>query len=307
MAEAAAWSAVYVGVAGLFGLGVLFFAGPGPALEFATGYLVEKMLSVDNLFAFALVLGAFAVPARNQAKVLLIGILGALGMRVVFILAGAAALSRFSVLFLGFGAVLIYTAVCLVRSHGAPPDVRNGRVLRWARRHLPVAPVDAPDEGGALLIRVGRGRAITGLGLAVLAILSVDIVFALDSVPAIFGITQNLYLVLCTNAFALLGLRALYFLLIGLLDRLVHLHYGLAVVLALIGAKLVLHYLHTLTAGVPEIPTGLSLLLILATLTVTTATSLRATRRGVPGVDRSHGTLAGGRPPKPAGNNDPRR
>ena len=305
--EAAAWSAVYVGVAGLFGLGVLLFAGPGPALEFTTGYLVEKMLSVDNLFVFTLVLGAFAVPARSQAKVLLIGILGALGMRIVFILAGAAALSRFSVLFLGFGGLLVYTAVRLLRSHGRPPDVRNGRVLRWARRHLPVAPADAPDGGGALLIRAGRGRAITGLGLAVLAILSVDIVFALDSVPAIFGITQNLYLVLCTNAFALLGLRALYFLLVGLLDRLVHLHYGLAIVLALIGGKLTLHYLHTLTAAVPEIPTGLSLLLILATLTVTTATSLRATRRGGPAVNRSPRAPAAGRPPEPAGNTDPRR
>ena len=142
--EAAAWSAVYVGVAGLFGLGVLLFAGPGPALEFTTGYLVEKMLSVDNLFVFALVLGAFAVPARHQAKVLLIGILGALGMRIVFILAGAAALSRFSVLFLGFGALLVYTAVRLLRSHGdaAGRAQRAGAALGAApppgrRRQMP--------------------------------------------------------------------------------------------------------------------------------------------------------------------------
>jgi len=227
------------------------------------------------------------VPARNQAKVLLIGILGALGMRIVFILAGAAALNRFSVLFLGFGALLIYAAVRLLRSHGAPPDVRNGRVLRWAQRRLPVAPADTPNGDGALLIQAERGRAITGLGLAVLAVLSVDAVFALDSVPAIFGITQDLYLVLCTNAFALLGLRALYFLLVGLLDRLVHLHFGLAIVLAVIGAKLALHYLHTIAPAVPEIPTSLSLLLIVATLTVTTATSLHATRRSRPSGEPS--------------------
>ena len=287
--EATAWSAAYVGVAGLFGLGVLVFAGPGRAMEFATGYLVEKTLSVDNLFVFALVLSAFAVPTRHQAKVLLIGILGALGMRIVFVLAGAAALSRSTVVFLGFGVLLIYTAVRLLRSHGAPPDVRNGRVLRWAQRHLPIAATDSPDGDGALLVRVGRGWAITGLGLAVLAVLSVDVVFALDSVPAIFGITQNLYLVLCTNTFALLGLRALYFLLVGLLDRLVHLHYGLAIVLAVIGIKLSLHYVHTIAPAVPEVPTGLSLLLILATLTVTTATSLHATRPSASASEPSAG------------------
>ncbi|HEY3754375.1 MAG TPA: TerC family protein [Pseudonocardiaceae bacterium] len=252
--EAVTWSVVYVGLALLFAVGVLVFGGTTPAVEFITGFVVEKTLSVDNLFVFALVLGAFAVPARDQSRVLLIGILGALAMRVVFIVAGAAALQRFSVLFLGFGALLLYTAVRLLRSHGTPPDVRNGRVVRWASRRF----------------------AITGLGLAMLAILSVDVVFALDSIPAIFGITQNLYLVLCTNAFALLGLRALYFVLAGLLDRLAHLHYGLSIVLGLIGVKLVLHYLHGLVPGVPEIPTWLSLVLILAVFAITTVTSLRA-------------------------------
>jgi tellurite resistance protein TerC len=275
--EAAVWSAVYVGIALLFGVAVLVFAGPAPAMEFFTGFVVEKALSVDNLFVFALVLGAFAVPVRHQSKVLLIGILGALAQRVVFIVAGAAALQRFSVLFLGFGVLLCYLAIRLLRSRGVPPDVRNGRVMRWARRRLPIA-----DGGDSLVIRCDGRLAVTGLGLAVLAILSVDLVFALDSVPAIFGITRNLYLVLCTNAFALLGLRALYFVLAALLDRLVHLHYGLSIVLGLIGVKLVLHYLHSLWPAVPEIPTWLSLVLILAVFATTTVTSLRTTRVAAP-------------------------
>jgi tellurite resistance protein TerC len=272
--EAAVWSAVYVGIALLFGVAVLLFAGTAPAMEFFTGFVVEKALSVDNLFVFALVLGAFAVPVRHRSKVLLIGILGALAQRVVFIVAGAAALQRFSVLFLGFGVLLCYLAIRLLRSRGVPPDVREGRVMRWARRRLPIA-----DGGDSLVVRRDGRLAVTGLGLAVLAILSVDLVFALDSVPAIFGITQNLYLVLCTNAFALLGLRALYFVLVTLLDRLVHLHYGLSIVLGLIGVKLVLHYLHSLQPAVPEIPTWLSLVLILAVFLTTTITSLRTTRR----------------------------
>ncbi|HEX5403663.1 MAG TPA: TerC family protein [Pseudonocardiaceae bacterium] len=271
--EAVTWSVVYIGLALLFGVGVLLFGGPTPSVEFFTGFVVEKTLSVDNLFVFALVLGAFAVPARDQSRVLLIGILGALAMRAVFIVAGAAALQRFTVLFLAFGILLLYTAVHLLRSHGKPPDVRNGRVVRW----------------------VGNRFAISGLGLATVAILSVDVMFALDSIPAIFGITQNLYLVLCTNAFALLGLRALYFVLAGLLDRLVHLHYGLSIVLGLIGVKLVLHYLHSLLPGVPEIPTWLSLVLIVAVFTVTTVTSLRArpTSRPTARETSSAGRLSG--------------
>lgn len=278
--EAAIWSAVYVGIALLFGVAVLVFAGPAPAMEFFTGFVVEKTLSVDNLFVFALVLGAFAVPVGHQSKVLLIGILGALAQRVVFIVAGAAALQRFSLLFLGFGVLLCYLAIRLLRSRGVPPDVRDSRVMRWARRRLPIADTDTGGTGdGALVIRRDGRFAVTGLGLAVLAILSVDVVFALDSVPAIFGITQNLYLVLCTNAFALLGLRALYFVLAALLDRLVHLHYGLSIVLGLIGVKLVLHYLHSLQPAVPEISTWLSLVLILAVFLTTTVTSLHTTRQ----------------------------
>jgi tellurite resistance protein TerC len=279
MREAGLISAVYVAAAGVFAAGVWVFAGPTPAMAFSTGYLVEKSLSVDNLFVFALVLSAFAVPVRHQGKVLLLGILGALGIRMAFLVAGAELVSRFSVLFLLFGAVLIYTAIGLLRSKGEAPEVADTRVMRWARRRLPITEQLTAAEDGALLVRRGHKWAISGLGLAVLALLSIDIVFALDSIPAILGITQNLYLVLATNAFALLGLRALYFLIIGLLERLAHLSYGLALVLGLIGTKLVLHYVHTLAPAVPEVPTWLSLVLIVAILAVTTVTSLRATKK----------------------------
>ncbi|HVV18641.1 MAG TPA: TerC/Alx family metal homeostasis membrane protein [Pseudonocardiaceae bacterium] len=268
--EAALWSAVYVGAAALFAAGLFVFAGSGPGMEFTTGYLVEKTLSIDNLFIFAVVMSSFAVPVRHRSKVLLIGIVGALVMRVLFIVAGAELVQRFTVMFLLFGVLLVYTAVRMVRSHGAVMDVNGSRLMRWARQRLPVA----ESGDGALVVR--RPFAVTGLGLAVLGLLSVDVLFALDSIPAIFGITQNVYLVLCANAFALLGLRALYFLLVGLLERLVHLHYGLSVVLALIGVKLMLHYAHDLHPAIPEIPTWLSLSVIAAVLGVTTVTSLRA-------------------------------
>jgi TerC family integral membrane protein len=276
--QAIAWSAIYVGLTLVFFAGLLVFAGLTPAVEFLTGYAVERTLSVDNVFVFAVVISSFAVAERNQARVLSIGILGALALRVVLLAVGIEAVDRFSVLFLVFGIFLVVVAVRLLRSHGAPPDVRNGRVLRWVRRVLPVAD---DDHSSALVVRRGGRRAVTTSALAVIAILSVDVVFALDSVPAILGITQSLYLVVCANVFALLGLRPLYFVLAGLQDRLVHLHYGIAIVLAFIGVKLSLHYLHTVLPAVPDIPTLLSLLIIIGVFAVTTLTSLRArTSRG---------------------------
>ena len=268
------WSLVYIGAAVVFGVMLAVFAGGGAATSFFTGYLVEKSLSVDNLFVFAVILAQFAVPARHQQRVLLIGVLGALMLRAVFIAAGAAAVQRFSVTFVVFGAFLLYTAVHLVRAHGATPDVANTLPVRALRT---VMPVTTDYSSGRFLTVVGGRRAATPLLVVVVTILSVDILFALDSIPAIFGITDSAYLVFSANAFALLGLRALYFLLVGLLDRLVHLHYGLAIVLAFIGVKLVLHYAHTVSSVVPEIPTVVSLLVVLAVLAVTTITSLRAT------------------------------
>jgi tellurite resistance protein TerC len=277
--EAAAWSIVYVAAALLFGVGVLVVGGPEPGLQFFTGYVVEKSLSVDNLFIFAVILGQFAVPARHQARVLMIGVLGALALRAIFIVLGAAAVQRYTITFLFFGAFLIFTGVKLIRSHGTPPDLQRSRAVRLVRR---VVPMTDDLSGGRLFTRVSGRAMATPLLLVAVAILAVDIVFALDSIPAIFGITDSAYLVFTTNAFALLGLRALYFLLTGLLDRLVHLHYGLAFLLAFIGVKLVLHYLHGVWPGLPEIPLPLSLAVIVAVLATTTITSLRATRSRSP-------------------------
>jgi tellurite resistance protein TerC len=274
--EALTWSLVYVGAAVLFGAGLAVFAGSQPATSYFAGYLVEKSLSVDNLFVFAVILAQFAVPARHQQRVLLIGVIGALVLRAAFIAAGAAVVQRFAVTFVVFGAFLLYTAVHLVRSHGQTPDVANNRAVRALRK---VMPVTTGYDVDGLFTRVKGRRAATPLLVVVVAILSVDILFALDSIPAIFGITDSAYLVFTANAFALLGLRALYFLLVGLLDRLVHLHYGLAVVLGFIGVKLVLHYAHTVNSSVPEISTGLSLIVVLAVLALTTATSLRSSKR----------------------------
>jgi tellurite resistance protein TerC len=275
--EALTWSGIYVAAAVVFGVVVALTAGGDRATEFFAGYLVEKSLSVDNLFVFAVILGQFAVPARHRQRILLIGVIGALVLRAAFIAAGAALIEQLAFTFVLFGALLIYTAVQLVRTHGEPStDVGNTRAVRLLRRLMPVT-TDAPD--GALFTKQAGRRAATPLLVAAVAILSVDIVFALDSIPAIFGITHVPFLVFTANAFALLGLRALYFLVVGFLDRLVHLHYGLAIVLAFIGVKLVLHYVHTVAHSVPEISTGWSLAAVAAVLGVTTLTSLRASRR----------------------------
>jgi len=273
--EALVWSVIYVAVAVAFGIGVLIFGGREAGTEYFTGWLVEKSLSVDNLFLFAAILGRFAVPPAYQQRVLLIGVAGALVMRAVFILLGAAMVARFAVVFVVFGAFLIWTGIRMLRPSHGEADPGGGRFVRLLRRYVPVT--DDYGDGRLTVRRDGR-RMATPLLLVATVILSVDLVFALDSIPAIFGITDNAYLVFTANAFALLGLRALYFLLIGLLDRLVHLKYGLALVLGFIGVKLILHYLHTVWSAVPEIPTMLSLGVIVVVLVVVTVTSLRATR-----------------------------
>jgi tellurite resistance protein TerC len=284
--EALTWSAIYIAAAVVFGVVLAGTAGTQPALAYFAGYLVEKSLSVDNLFVFAVILTRFAVPPRHQQRVLLIGVVGALVLRAAFIAAGAAVVHRFTVTFVVFGAFLLYTAVHLLRTHGQEPNIGDNRAVRLLRKVMPVTSGYQQDR---LLTRVDGRRAATPLLVVVVTILSVDIVFALDSIPAIFGITDSAYLVFAANAFALLGLRALYFLLVGLLDRLVHLHYGLAAILGFIGVKLVLHYAHSLNKSVPEISTGLSLVVVAAVLAITTMTSLRATRpvRGLEGTAAS--------------------
>src|SRR4051812_39614153 len=280
--EAAAWSAVYVGIAVVFGLLVLWFAGPEYGGEYFAGYVTEKSLSVDNLFVFVLIMGSFAVPRQLQQEVLLYGITFALVLRTVFIFVGAAAIEQFSWVFYLFGAFLVWTAIAQARGgHQGDEEFSENAVLRLARKVLPTT---EEYHGDKLTTRLDGRWLITPLAIALLAIGSADILFAVDSIPAIFGLTRETFLVFAANAFSLLGLRQLYFLIDGLLDRLVYLHYGLAVILGFIGFKLLVHALHTnelpfVNGGehvtlIPEIPTWLSLAVILATLVVTTVASL---------------------------------
>jgi TerC family integral membrane protein len=280
MREAAAWSAFYVALPLAFGGYVWFRYGSDRGVEYYTGYLVEKTLSVDNLFVFMLLLTAFAVPAALQQRVLLYGIVGALVLRAVFIAAGAAALSAFSWVFLVFGLVLVLTGLKLLRDarsgHDHEVDPSRLRVVRAARRLFPVTD---DYRGTRMLTRLDGRRALTPLALVVLGVLAADVVFAVDSVPAVYGITEDPYLVFVTNAFALLGLRALYFVVGGALSRLVHLSYGLAAILVFIGVKLGLHWAHEEWAAVPEIPTVGSLVVIIAVLALVTTTSVLAAGR----------------------------
>ncbi len=280
MKEAIAWSAFYVALPLAFGVYIWTVHGGERGLEYYTGYLVEKTLSVDNLFVFMLLLAAFAVPEVLKQRVLLYGIIGALVLRGIFIALGAAALSRFDWVFLVFGAVLLLTGLKLlrdaVRGEEHDIDVSEVRAVTLARRFMPVT--DEYDGARLTVVRNGA-RALTPFALVTIAVLATDIVFAVDSVPAVYGITGDPYLVFVTNAFALLGLRALYFVLEGALGALVHLSYGLAAILGFIGAKLVLHWAHLVWPSVPEVPTLASLCVIVGILGVTVATSLVANRR----------------------------
>ena len=281
MKEATAWSAFYIAVPLAFGGYIWSRFGSTTGVEYLTGYLVEKSLSVDNLFVFMLLLSAFAVPVVLQQRVLLYGIIGALVLRGVFIALGAAALDRLSFAFLLFGIVLLATAVKILRDQRSGQhtlDVEQMRSVRLLRRFMPVT---SDFRGPRLFVRENGVRAATPFALVTVAVFATDIVFAIDSVPAVYGITGDPFLVFATNAFALLGLRALYFVLQGALSRLVHLGYGLAAILAFIGVKLVLHWAHGIWAAVPEIPTLLSLGVIIATLALVTATSLAASRSEV--------------------------
>ncbi|MFB9499087.1 TerC/Alx family metal homeostasis membrane protein [Saccharothrix mutabilis subsp. capreolus] len=276
MREAAAWSVFYLALPVAFGVWLWFDAGTDRALEFMTGFVVEKSLSVDNLFVFMLLLAAFAVPAAVQQRVLLYGIVGALVLRGVFIAAGAAMLAAGTWAFLVFGVVLFASAVKVVRQGEAEPDISRMRSVRLLRRFMPVTD---DYRGARMVVRENGRRALTPLAVVVVAVFATDVVFAVDSVPAVYGITEDPYLVFATNAFALMGLRALYFVLHAALAKLVHLNHGLAVILAFIGVKLVLHWAHGIWPAVPEIPTPVSLAVIIGTLAVVTFTSLRARRR----------------------------
>lgn len=283
--EAAIWSGVYIGLAVVFGIGVWTVWDSQRGIEFFTGYLTEKALSVDNLFVFLIIMSGFAVPRIYQQKVLLVGVVIALVFRTIFILLGAALINNFSWVFYIFGAYLFYTGISLAQQH-EDQDQGESAFIRFMRRIFPVTQSYVEDK---LIVKIDGRRFITPMMLVMVAIGTTDLLFALDSIPAIYGITSEPYLVFATNAWALLGLRQLYFLLGGLLDRLIYLGYGLAFILIWIGFKLVVHALRHnelpfINGGeyvtvIPEIPTLLSLGVILVTIVIATVASLRATNK----------------------------
>ena len=286
--EASVWVGVYVGLACVFGIGIGIVSGWTYGGEFFAGYLTELSLSVDNLFVFVIILAAFAVPEIHQHKVLLYGIIIALILRAVLIVAGAKLIEQFSWVFYIFGAFLLYTAVKLVQHRNETPEPGDNKLLRKVEKVLPTT---QEYHGTKLIVKLADKRVVTPMFMVMIAIGTTDILFALDSIPAIFGLTQEAYIVLTANAFALFGLRQMYFLLHGLLDKLIYLSIGLAVILGFIGVKLVLHALHETTGDTPEIPLAVSLGFIVLTLIVTAVASLWAVRRN-PELARQVGMAA---------------
>ncbi|MEE6297208.1 TerC family protein [Georgenia wangjunii] len=288
--EATWWSVAYVAMALVFGVIVWAIWGPVYGGEYFAGYVTEKSLSVDNLFVFVIIIAAFRIPRKYQQEVLLAGIIIAIVLRGVFIALGSAAIDNFSWVFYLFGAFLLYTAISQARQGVEKPEeheeYKENGFVRFVRR---IVPVTDGFVGGKLLTKVNGKRMITPMLLAIVAIGSADILFAVDSIPAIFGLTREPYLVFAANAFSLLGLRQLYFLVDGLLDKLVYLHYGLAAILGFIGVKLLIHALHTNELpfinggeewhGLPEPGIVVSLLWIVGVLAVTVVASVARNRK----------------------------
>ncbi|WP_149204436.1 TerC family protein [Actinotalea subterranea] len=278
--EAATWSALYIGIAVAFGLGVLVWGGGQMGSEYFAGYITEKALSVDNLFVFLIIMSSFRVPREDQQKVLLFGITFSLIARTGFILLGAALINSFAWVFYAFGLILLVTAGNLLKPESEDSHAADNLFIRFARR---VFHTTEHYDGDKLFTMHQGRRALTPMLLVMVAIGGTDILFALDSIPAIFGLTQNVYIVFTATAFSLLGLRQLYFLIDGLLDRLIYLSYGLAAILGFIGVKLILHALHEnnlpfVNGGeavpVVEVSTALSLSVIIGVLVVTVLASL---------------------------------
>lgn len=274
--EAAIWSIFYIGVAVAFGIWVWQTAGSQFGTEYFAAYLVEKSLSVDNLFVFIIILTQFAVPSIYHQRVLMFGVILALVLRAIFIAVGAAALAAFSFTFVIFGAILIWTGVGLFKHWDEDPSPEDNVFVKSIRKRI--AMTDEYD-GSKIFTRVNGKRLATPMFLVMIAIASTDLLFALDSIPATFGVTQEPFLVFAANAFALLGLRALYFLLKGLLDKLVYLSLGLSVILMFIGVKLIVTYLHEVFAEVPKIPTVVSLAVIGAILLISTVSSFMKVKK----------------------------
>jgi tellurite resistance protein TerC len=283
--EATLWVSFYVTLALLFGLVVLAVTGGQFATEFYAGWLTEYSLSVDNLFVFVIIMARFQVPRKLQQEALMVGIIIALVLRGIFILLGAAVIERFTWVFYIFGAFLVYTAINLVRHRDEEDEYEENAFIRRMRKVLPIT----QDYHGSKIRIIENGKKFwTPMIVVFLALGTTDLLFALDSIPAIFGLTKEPFIVFTANVFALMGLRQLYFLLGGLLKRLVYLSLGLAVILAFIGVKLIMEALHTnelpfINGGehiewVPEIPIWLSLTVILGVLVVATVASLVKTR-----------------------------
>jgi tellurite resistance protein TerC len=286
MREVSVALSFYIGLAVAFGIGVFVLAGSRYGTEFFAGWLTEYSLSVDNLFIFIIIMGKFAVPRQFQQTALMIGIVLALIMRGIFIAVGAAAINNFSWIFYVFGAFLVYTAFKLAKEGSEDEDdFEENKLIKWVEKRFPAT---SEYHGNKLTIIEDGKRMITPMFLVIVALGTTDLLFALDSIPAIYGLTSEPYLVLTANIFALMGLRQLYFLIGGLLQRLVYLSYGLAFLLGFIGVKLILHALHEnelpfINGGehvkwAPEIPILVSLGVIVGTLAVTTVASLWASR-----------------------------
>jgi tellurite resistance protein TerC len=270
--EAAAWSGVWVGLAITFGAVVFLVVGTTAGVEYTTAWLLEKSLSVDNLFVFALIFGYFRVPRAYQHHVLFLGVLGALVFRGVFLAAGVAVVSRFTAVLFVFAAVLFYSTYKILKEEEGSFDPGRSIAVRLLRRIVPVR-----DEyaGAHFFVKEAGKRVATPLLAVVAAIEAADLVFAVDSVPAVLAVSSDAFIVYTSNAFAILGLRALYFMLSGLLDRFQYLSKGLALILAFIGVKLVLQASHEIISpAVPEIPSPLSLAVIATVLSVSIALSL---------------------------------
>ncbi|WP_306322553.1 MULTISPECIES: TerC family protein [unclassified Streptomyces] len=276
--EAGIWTVVWIALAALFGVGVSIWGSGQAGGEFFAGFITEKSLSVDNLFVFILIMAKFSVPSHLQQRVLLFGVLIALVLRAIFIAAGAAIIASFSWVFYIFGAFLLYTAWKLIQDamSDEEEDWDENRVLKSIEKKFGVAD---KYHGTKLFIQQHGKKVMTPLFVVMLAIGMTDVLFAMDSIPAIFGLTQDPYIVFTANAFALMGLRQLYFLIGGLLKKLVHLSYGLSVILGFIGVKLILHALHESGVHVPEISIPVSLSVICGVLIITTITSLIASKK----------------------------
>ncbi|MFZ3556758.1 MULTISPECIES: TerC family protein [unclassified Streptomyces] len=277
--EAGIWTVVWIVLAALFGVGVMVWGSSQAGGEFFAGFITEKSLSVDNLFVFILIMAKFSVPTQLQQRVLLFGVLIALVLRAIFIAAGAAIISSFSWVFYIFGAFLLYTAWKLIKEAMADEEeeeFEENRILKSIEKKFGVAD---RYHGTKLFIQQHGKKVMTPLLVVMLAIGMTDVLFAMDSIPAIFGLTQDPYIVFTANAFALMGLRQLYFLIGGLLKKLVHLSYGLSVILGFIGVKLILHALHESGVHVPEISIPVSLSVICGVLIITTITSLIASKK----------------------------